>query len=239
MYKSNCCLHSCGGENESKPYERCLALGAGALSDAQLIAAVLRTGTRGMDATQLAKEIIKLCSDGEDSGSAQLLGLANLTVPELMKIKGVGRVKAVQIQCICELSRRIAKQTAGIRLDFSSPETIAQYYMQDLRYLEKEHLVLVLLDNKCRLIRDSVISVGTVNASLVDPREVFSEALKYSAVSIVLLHNHPSGDAKPSRNDCIVTRRIAQAGNILGIQLLDHIIIGDNKYTSLKEKDYM
>jgi DNA repair protein RadC len=239
LYKSNYRIHFCEGENENKPYERCLALGAGALSDAQLIAAVMRTGTRGMDATQLAEEIIRLCADSESGENSSLLGLMHLSVPELMKIKGVGRVKAVQIQCICELSRRIAKQTAGRKLDFSSPDTIAEYYMQDLRHLDKEHLVLVLLDNKCCRIRDSIVSVGTVNASLVNPREIFSEALKYGAVSIVLLHNHPSGDATPSRNDCIVTRRIAQAGNIMGIQLLDHIIIGDNKYTSLKEKDYM
>ena len=120
---------------------------------------------------------------------------------------------------------------------------IAAYYMQDLRLLEKEHMILVLLDSKCRKIADTVLSVGTVNASLVTPREVFAEALKYNAVSVVLLHNHPSGDclpsAAPSHNDIAVTDRIVQAGKILGVQVIDHIIIGDNTYTSLKEKEYM
>ena len=145
----------------------------------------------------------------------------------------------MQIQCICELARRIAKKTAAVKLDFSSPETIAGYYMQDLRGLDKEHLILVLLDNKCCCIRDCIISIGTVNASLVNPREIFMEALKYGASSIILLHNHPSGDETPSRNDILVTKRVAEAGEIMGIHLLDHIIIGDNKYTSLKEKEYM
>ena len=216
-----------------------MALGASSLSDAQLIAAILRTGTKGIDATKLAEEIIKMCGRFDTNDNDSLIGLANLSIPELMKIKGVGRVKAVQIQCICELARRIAKKTAAVKLDFSSPETIAGYYMQDLRGLDKEHLILVLLDNKCCRIRDCIISVGTVDASLVNPREIFMEALKYGASSIILLHNHPSGDETPSRNDIFVTKRVAEAGEIMGIHLLDHIIIGDNKYTSLKEKEYM
>ena len=159
-----------------------------------------------------------------------------------------GRIKKTEILIIffgihtanaVQLARRIAKKTAAVKLDFSSPETIAGYYMQDLRGLDKEHLILVLLDNKCCRIRDCIISVGTVNASLVNPREIFMEALKYGASSIILLHNHPSGDETPSRNDILVTKRVAEAGEIMGIHLLDHIIIGDNKYTSLKEKEYM
>ena len=171
--------------------------------------------------------------------SKGLLGLSSITIPELLKIRGVGKVKAVQIKCICELSRRTAKQSASAKLKFTEPEAIAAYYMQDLRLLEKEHMILVLLDSKCRKIADTVLSVGTVNASLVTPREVFAEALKYNAVSVVLLHNHPSGDAAPSHNDIAVTDRIVQAGKILGVQVIDHIIIGDNTYTSLKEKEYM
>ena len=193
-----------------------MALGASSLSDAQLIAAILRTGTKGIDATKLAEEIIKMCGRFDTNDNDSLIGLANLSIPELMKIKGVGRVKAVQIQCICELARRIAKKTAAVKLDFSSPETIAGYYMQDLRGLDKEHLILVLLDNKCCRIRDCIISVGTVNASLVNPREIFMEALKYGASSIILLHNHPSGDETPSRNDILVTKRVAEAGEIMG-----------------------
>ncbi len=229
------CLPGVGDAGGLRPYEKCMAHSAAALSDAELLAVILRTGTTGMNATQLADKILTLC----DAQNGNLTGLSRIAVPQLLSIKGVGKVKAVQIQCICELSRRIAKQTAAAKLDFSTPGSVAEYYMQDLRTLDKEHLVLVLLDGKCRLLRDTVLSVGTVNASLVNPREVFIEALRYGAVSVILLHNHPSGDPTPSRNDILVTRRVLEAGELLGIHLIDHIIIGDNSYTSLKEKEYM
>lgn len=233
----NYCIHDADKEYEQRPYEKCLEFGASALSDAQLLAVILRTGTNGQDATQLAHEIFKMCGEsGKDEG---LIGLLGLTVPELTKIRGIGRVKAIQIQCICELAKRMARQTAGKKLDFSNPESIADYYMQDLRFLQKECLIIAMLDSKCRLIRDCTMSVGTVNASLVSPRDIFGEALKFNAVSIVMLHNHPSGDASPSSNDLAVTKRVFQAGEIMGIKLIDHIIIGDNKYTSLREKDYI
>ncbi|MBQ4283667.1 MAG: DNA repair protein RadC [Lachnospira sp.] len=232
--KSYCVLNENSGIEE-KPYEKCLMLGAKTLSDAQLLAVILRTGTNGVNATELAGKIIGMASKNCEES---LLGITHLSVPELMSIKGVGQVKAIQIQCICELSRRMAKQRAAEKLDFSSPSSIADYYMEDLRHLDKEQLVLVMLDSRCCFIRDCVISVGTVNASLVNSREVFAEALKYNAVSIVLLHNHPSGDSTPSRNDILVTAKIKDAGEIVGINLIDHIIIGDNMYTSLKEKEY-
>ena len=221
-----------------RPYEKCLEFGASALDDAELLAVILRSGVRGMNATELASTILELGA-GCAGDDGVLAGLLNLSIPQLLEIKGVGKVKAIQIQCICELSKRISKQQRCSRLDFDSPETIAHYYMQDLRCLEKEHLILVLLDGKCRMIRDCVLSVGTINASLVNPREIFVEALRYSAVHVILLHNHPSGDSTPSRNDLEVTKRIQKAGEIIGINLIDHIIIGDNKYTSLKEKEFM
>ncbi len=239
MNNENYCVLREDSMVEEKPYEKCLALGAKALTDAQLLAVILRTGTSGLNATGLAYNVFAASGSFDKNGGNQLLNLINLSIPELMKIKGIGRVKAIQIQCICELSRRIAKQTAGKRLDFGSPQTIAEYYMEDMRHLEKEHLILVLLDGKCCLIKDLVVTIGTVNSSLVNTREIFAEALKYNAVSIVLLHNHPSGDSTPSRNDLAVTERIARAGEIMGINLIDHIIIGDNNYTSLKEKEFI
>lgn len=239
MNNENYCVLREDSKVEEKPYEKCLALGAKSLTDAQLLAVILRTGTNGLNATSLAYNVFAASGSFDEKDGNQLLNLINLSIPELMKIKGIGKVKAIQIQCICELSRRIAKQTAGKKLDFCSPQTIAEYYMEDMRHLEKEHLVLVLLDGKCCLIKDLVVTIGTVNASLVNTREIFAEALRYNAVSIVLLHNHPSGDATPSRNDIAVTERIARAGEIMGINLIDHIIIGDNNYTSLKEKEFI
>jgi DNA repair protein RadC len=229
MNTKNNCIRTEKTNTVLRPYEKCLTLGAETLSDAELLAVILRTGVSGMNSIELAQHIFSVCCR-----SKGLLGLSSITIPELLKIRGVGKVKAVQIKCICELSRRTAKQSASAKLKFTEPEAIAAYYMQDLRLLEKEHMILVLLDSKCRKIAD-----GTVNASLVTPREVFAEALKYNAVSVVLLHNHPSGDAAPSHNDIAVTDRIVQAGKILGVQVIDHIIIGDNTYTSLKEKEYM
>jgi len=126
-----------------------------------------------------------------------------------------------------------------MRLNFNNPSAIADYYMEEMRHSSKEQLIVAMLDTKCRLINDTVLSIGTVNASLITPREVFLEAFKYNAVSIIILHNHPSGDPTPSNNDLMVTKRIKESGEILGIRLIDHIIIGDNKYTSLREKGIM
>ena len=181
----------------------------------------------------LAKDIL------DKSHNKGLLGLFDMSIDELMDIKGIGLAKAAQLKCICELSRRLAKQSAGKRLDFSSPYAIAEYYMQDMRHLTKERLVLVMLDSRLNLLKDSVISIGTVNSSLVSVKEVFSEACKNKAVSIVLIHNHPSGDPAPSPQDISVTEQIRKAGLILGIHLIDHIIIGDNNFTSLNECGYL
>lgn len=216
---------------ELRPYEKCMEMGEKALSDAELLAVIIKTGTKGSSSIELSGKILNF-SD-ENSG---ILGLMQLTIPELMQIKGIGRVKAIQLKCIGELSRRIAKATANEKLSFDHPDAIADYYMEDLRHSRQEQLVIALLDTRCRLIYDTVLTVGTVNASLISPREVFIEALKHNAVAIVILHNHPSGDPTPSKNDLAVTRRIKDSGDLLGIRLIDHIIIGDNRYTSLKEK---
>lgn len=211
------------------PYEKCMEFGAGSLTDTELVAAIIKTGTAGKTAKNLAEDILN------SAGSKGLPGIIDMSVQELMDIKGIGMAKAAQLKCICELSRRIAKRQAAMRLKFSSPDTIAGYYMEDMRYLTKERLILIMLDSRLGLISDIVLSIGTVNSSLVSPSEVFYEACRNKAVSMVLVHNHPSGDSNPSRQDIEVTDKISKAGEILGIHLIDHIIIGDNNYTSLKE----
>ena len=154
----------------------------------------------------------------------------------LMRVRGIGKVKAIQILCLSELAKRMARASALQELDFSSPRTIAQYYMEDMRHREKEVLKLLLLNTRARLIGESEVSVGTVNMALISPRELFLEALRRNAVSIILLHNHPSGDPEPSQEDIRITGRIYEAGVLIGIELLDHIIIGDNRFVSLKER---
>ena len=153
-----------------------------------------------------------------------------------MKIKGIGRVKAMELLCLTELTRRMAKETLQEQIRLISPQSVADYYMQDLRHLTREQVLLLMVDSKNRLMKDLVISEGTVNTSIMPTREIFVHAIKYEAVSIILLHNHPSGDPTPSTEDIRVTKRVAEAGNLIGIALMDHIIIGDNRYISLKEQ---
>ena len=140
--------------------------------------------------------------------------------------------------CLSELAKRLSKAEARKQLDFSAPETIARYYMEEMRHRTREVMKLLFLNTKSRFLGENDISVGTVNTTLVSPREIFLEALRKNAVSVILLHNHPSGDPTPSKDDILVTKRVLEAGEILGIDLLDHIIIGDNCFISLREKGF-
>ena len=215
---------------EERPYEKCLNYGASHLTNIELLAVLLRTGTKGMNALDLARNILKT-NDGEES----LLAIHQLSLQKLLKMKGIGKVKAVQILCLSELARRLAKTTAKEGLIFSEPSSIAEYYMEDLRHQKQENMKLLMLNTKGKLLGETTVTVGTVNASLVSPRELFIEALEHGAVSIILIHNHPSGDPTPSQNDLLVTKRIKDAGAMIGIELLDHIIIGNNCYISFAE----
>ena len=206
---------------EERPYERCEQFGASNLTDSELLAVLLRTGTRGENALQLADKILHPVFSQKG-----VLNLHQWTYEQLMQIKGIGKVKAIQILCLAELSRRLAKATAQEGLNFSNPASIARYYMEDLRHANQEQMKLLLLNTKSRLIGETDISKGTVNSAVISPRELFVEAL----------HNHPSGDPTPSKEDVLITRRIQEAGRLIGVELLDHIVIGDNCYVSLREK---
>lgn len=216
---------------EERPYERCLSLGPEKLTDAELLSVIIRTGARGESSLGLARRILAL------NYPQGILGLLHLTLPQLLEIHGVGKVKAVQIKCIGELSRRIWR-TAAVQggPSFFHPETIACYYMEHLRHVEQEEVHVLMLDTKNRMIGDSLLSKGTVNSAPAVPREMFIEALRHHAVNIVLVHNHPSGDPSPSDDDKELTLRVKAAGEIIGIGLLDHIVIGDSTYFSFKER---
>ncbi len=217
---------------DERPYEKCLKRGPEGLSDAELLSIIIRTGSREDNSLELAQKILALNYPKEG-----ILGLLHLSMQELMQVKGIGRVKGAQLLCIGELSRRIWKRTAFKEtVGFHNPVDIVNYFVEDMRHREQELVSIMLLNTKGTLIRDILISQGTVNASVVSPREIFLEALKYHAVSLVMVHNHPSGDPTPSREDLSLTRRVREAGEIIGIRLLDHIIIGDNSYISLKER---
>ncbi len=213
------------------PYDKFMRLGAESLSDAELLAIMLRTGTKDKTPIELGRDILNLA--GKKWG---LLGLHHFSVKDLTQLPGIGEVKAVQLLCIAEIARRTSVMQARSALTFDCPETVAAYYMESMRHLETEQLLLVLLDVKKRILSEAVISVGTLNATLVSPREIFIRAMREEAAYIVLLHNHPSGDPDPSRQDMLVTHKIKEISNLIEIPLLDHIIIGDNRYTSFKQK---
>lgn len=214
-----------------QPYEKCLENGPESLSDAELLAVILRCGARGKTSLELAREILSL--PGKEEG---LLGLYHCTRQELLQIRGVGEVKAIQLQCIGELSKRMAAAGARKGLCFHDPASIADYYMERLRHEDQEVLLCMMLDTKNHLLGEKEITRGTVNATMISPRELFLAALQFRAVHILLVHNHPSGIPEPSGDDITVTRQIRRAGEMLGITLLDHIIIGDHCYTSMLEQ---
>lgn len=214
---------------EERPYEKCLLSGPQSLSDKELLAVLLRCGTKGENALELASRI--LYHEDEDG----LIGIHQFSLEKLLKIKGIGKVKAVQILCLSELAKRLSKACAKERLCFQAPETIASYYMEELRHKKQEHTKLLMLNTKSMLLGECDISKGTVDASIITPRELFIEALQKNATAIVILHNHPSGDPTPSQEDINITARIKQAGEFIGIPLLDHIIIGNNCYSSFLE----
>lgn len=219
--------------HEERPYEKCERFGAENLTDAELLAVILRTGTRGENSLDLARNLLH-----PDFGNSGLHNIHQWTMERLTRVRGIGKVKAIQILCLSELSKRMAREAAAEGLDFSSPSTIARYYMEDMRYRKREVLKLLFLNTRSRLIGETNVSTGTVDMALVSPRELFIEAFQKNASAIILLHNHPSGDPTPSREDVRITRRVHEAGMLIGIELLDHIIIGNNCFVSMKEKGF-
>lgn len=218
---------------EQRPYEKCFTQGESALSDSELLAVILRSGTQGKNSLTLAQEILKVM---EKSSYPGLTGLLHISVQDLMKINGIGRVKAVQLKCIGELSKRIARNAARPQLVMNSPDSIAAYYMEELRHEEQEVVICMMADVKGHFLGDKILTRGTATGSMVTPREIYMEALRRHAVSLILIHNHPSGDPTPSPDDVQITTRIYQAGELIGIHLLDHIVIGDQKYCSFREE---
>ena len=220
---------------QNLPYEKFISYGSRSLTDSELLAILLRTGTRGMNARELGEKVL---AETARYGNG-LLGLYHIPLKELCKIEGIGEVKAIQLKTVAELSTRMAQAKAKRNLSFHRPSSVADYYMERFRHETVEYIMLLLLDSGLHLIDERILSKGTVNASLVSPREVFIHALQAQAAGIMLLHNHPGGDPAPSGNDIRITERILQIGILTDIPLFDHIIIGDNRYFSFKESDLM
>lgn len=219
---------------DNRPDEKFLRFGAKALTDAELLAIILRTGTSEEHSVELCERIL----DPGNFKDNSILNIYKLEFNDLVKIKGIGKVKALQIKSLAELSLRISKSRASFHLQFTDPDTIAAYYMEQLRHNKREEVVLLMLDSSGNLIDEIELFEGTVNAALFSPREIYIEALRREAVNIILLHNHPSGNPTPSESDIYATERIYRTGKLVGIGLLDHIIIGDKQYVSMKKEGY-
>ena len=216
----------------SLPYERFMTFGPGSLTEEELLAIIIRTGTRTATPMEIAAKVLSIGGAREQG----LNSLYHVSLQELMKIDGIGEVKAVKLKCLAELSRRMASDRTMKKLIFTEPETIAAHYMEQLCHEEKEQVLMVSLNHRMKLVDETVISVGTVNSSLLSSRDIFIHALRQGAVNILILHNHPGGDPTPSGADLQITDKIRRAGQLLDIKLLDHIIIGDHSYVRFKEK---
>lgn len=214
-----------------RPRERMLREGAHALSDAELLAVLLRTGTHRESAVMLAQRMLK-----EAGGLSRI---PQLGVSEMTEIKGIGEAKALQIQAGIELGRRLSQLTQGAKPLIRSPRDAAALVMEELRYLQKEYFIALFLNTKNHVIAKETLSIGSLNAALVHPREVFRSAIRRGCASIICAHNHPSGDPTPSKEDISLTNRLVEAGNIIGIEVLDHLVIGDGIFVSLKEQGYI
>ena len=214
-----------------RPRERLISQGATSLSNQELIAILLRTGTKQESVLHLANRVLL--------SFEQIHHLKDATIEEITAIKGIGQAKAVQILASVELGRRLSSKQTDTKYTIRSPKDAANYLMADMTSLKQEHFVVLFLNIKNQVMHKQTIFVGSLNASIVHPREIFREAVRRSSASIVCAHNHPSGNPAPSPEDIAVTKRLLEAGSIIGIELLDHIIIGDYQFISSNEKGFM
>jgi DNA repair protein RadC len=211
-----------------RPRERMLFMGAGKLSNAELLALLLGTGTRSRSATALADCILSVTPDGVD-------GLSECTVEELARISGVGVAKACRIAAAVELGKRLATSPKNKRVRVSSPNEVAKLFVESMRHLKQECFRVLLLNIKNEIVAIEEVSVGNINSSIADSREVFRPAIRRGSASIILAHNHPSGNPEPSGADIEATKRLMDAGDILGVKVIDHIVIGDGNFVSMRQ----
>lgn len=217
-------------QNE-RPQERLLRYGADSLSNSELLAVILRTGTRDENILNLAQRTLTLFNG--------INGLLEASQDDLMKIEGIKEAKASQILSVAELAKRYKSYRSGDTYKIGSPGDAADLVMVELREFKQEVLKVLLLNTKNVVIGVHNASMGSLNSSIVHPREIFKEAIRKSAASIIMVHNHPSGDPTPSSEDIAATGRIREAGKLIGIDLLDHVIVGNGRYISLREKNLL
>ncbi|MDR1292051.1 MAG: DNA repair protein RadC [Clostridiales Family XIII bacterium] len=215
-----------------RPRERLISLGAGALSNQELLALLIGSGVKGESAMALALKVLGCTEEG-------IVWLQAASVEELSRIMGIGDATACRISAAAELGKRMSESRTAQHIRFDSPDDIASLFMEDLRYAKNELFKTLLLNVRGEMMGREIVSMGSINSSIVDAREVFRPAVKRGAASIVLVHNHPSGNPAPSPQDIEVTKGLVEAGDVLGIKVLDHLIIGDGCFTSFRRNNLM
>ena len=216
---------------EERPRERLQELGPGALSDGELLAIILRTGARKYPATELARQL--------KSHFGDLKGVAAATIEELCELDGIGPAKAIQIQAAVEIGRRLTQVQDSGKRPISCSADVRALVWPKLHDKKEEHFLIVLLDAKNRPLKTKTVTIGILDSSIIHPREVFKNAIRASAAHVILVHNHPSGDPAPSRDDVETTRRLCEAGKVVGIEVLDHVIVGEKGHYSFKDEGKM
>ena len=212
-----------------RPYEKLEQYGAEILTNAELLAIIIKTGTKDETAVGLDQQILKLNTEKDDN----LKFLMELTVEEFMKIKGIGKVKAIQLKAVCELATRINLISNYKEKEILAPKDIAEILIEKMRFEKQEILKVALLNNRNKLLKIRDVAKGGGNFAKATMSAILNEAVKIEAAKIILIHNHPTGDPTPSKQDIVFTQNVEQASNILGIQLLDHIVIGNRNYVSI------
>ena len=212
-----------------RPYEKLEQYGAEILTNAELLAIIIKMGTKDETAVGLAQQILKLNTEKDDN----LKFLMELTVEEFMKIKGIGKVKAIQLKAVCELATRINLISNYKEKEILAPKDIAEILIEKMRFEKQEILKVALLNNRNKLLKIRGVAKGGGNFAKATMSAILNEAVKIEAAKIILIHNHPTGDPTPSKQDIVFTQNVEQASNILGIQLLDHIVIGNRNYVSI------
>ena len=212
-----------------RPYEKLELHGANSLTMSELIAIIIRSGTRELTSVEVAQELL---SDAEKQNSITFL--QDISLEQLKEKKGIGRVKAIQLKAVAEIATRAVQPNNILKKKISTPKEVAEILMPSMRYQKQEHVKTVLLDCHNQIIKIITNNIGTSIRAEFEPREIFREAIKANAIKMILVHNHPSGDISPSASDVLTTKKIAKHGEEIGIELLDHIIIGDGEFSSLK-----
>jgi DNA repair protein RadC len=213
---------------ELRPRERLIQNGAENLSNIELLAIIIGTGTRSETTLELSQRILT------EFKSLGALGVS--TLEELLEIDGIGEAKAAKVLASLELGKRLSRASPTVRRTIESPQDVVEVLMPGMRYLDREHFKALILNTKNQILRIVNVSVGSLNSSVVHPRELYKMVIRHNGAAVIVAHNHPSGDPTPSTEDIILTKRLIKAGRILGIELLDHIILGDGHFVSLKKK---